>query len=106
MTRRVMLFAALALSSCRKAPEEPLKKYTISGEILKLDEKGRVAVIRHQDILDASGQLWMKGMTMEFPVKDPADFARLKVGGQINATLYQRPSDFEYWLAEVQPAKP
>jgi Cu/Ag efflux protein CusF len=38
---------------------------------------------------------------MEFPVKDNADFAKLKEGMRIKAALFQRPADFEYWIAEV-----
>lgn len=102
MTRRILPFTTLLfLEACRNPPPLAPNRYQLTGVIMRLDEKSPVVVIRHEDILDASGKVWMNGMTMEFPVRDPAAFAQLKVGTRIKATLFQRPSDFEYWVAEI-----
>jgi Cu/Ag efflux protein CusF len=42
----------------------------------------------------------MEAMTMEFPVKDPEQYAKLAVGDRVNATLYV--NDLEYYLAKVE----
>jgi hypothetical protein len=46
----------------------------------------------------------MEGMTMEFPVKDQREFAMLHPGLPITAKVYSRPSDYEYWIADIKPA--
>jgi len=47
---------------------------------------------------------------MEFPVKDPAEFARLHTGQRIKATVHQNDADLSYWIAGITelppPAKP
>jgi len=69
------------------------------GEVVRLDANLKVALIKHEDIPG-----WMKAMTMEFPVKDQAEFNKLKVGDQITATVFVR--DLDYWIGEIQPATP
>ena len=71
------------------------------GEVIRLDANLKVALIKHEDIAG-----WMKAMTMEFPVKDQAEFNKLKVGDRITATVFVR--DLDYWIGEIQPvaAKP
>lgn len=44
----------------------------------------------------------MAAMTMEFPIKEKADLEKCKPRVRIKATLFQRPYDLEYWVAEVQ----
>jgi Cu/Ag efflux protein CusF len=44
----------------------------------------------------------MAAMTMEFPVRETADIAKMKTGLRIKAALFQRPKDFDYWIADVQ----
>jgi Cu/Ag efflux protein CusF len=46
----------------------------------------------------------MEAMTMEFPVKDPADFAKLRRGLRIHASVFVQESDLAYWIANIQPA--
>jgi Cu/Ag efflux protein CusF len=48
----------------------------------------------------------MDAMTMEFPVKDPKIFERLKVGAHIRARVNQSDSSYDYWIDEVVLAKP
>ena len=76
---------------------EPLRRYELKGQILRLDAQTKIATIKHEAIGD-----WMGAMTMDFPVKDPADLAKLKEGAPVNATLFVH--GFEIWVGEVQDA--
>ena len=74
---------------------EPLKKYELRGEVSRLDTENKIATIKHQPIGD-----WMGAMTMDFPVKDPADFAKLSAGKPVEATVFVQ--GLNYWVAEVK----
>jgi Cu/Ag efflux protein CusF len=41
----------------------------------------------------------MEAMTMEFPVKDQAEFDKLRAGETINATVFVQGNS--YWVADV-----
>jgi protein SCO1/2 len=75
----------------------PAKEYAMHGEIMKLDPDGHVATVRHDAIPG-----FMSAMTMGYPVKDPAEFSKLKVGDPINATVYVTEEDM--WLGNIQKA--
>ena len=102
MTRRAILFTAALLAGCAKRKEpsfdygEAKKHYPIKGQILRLKPDLRVAVIKHEKI-----EGWMEAMTMEFPVPSPEEFAKLKVGMTITATV--EVNDLYYWLVAIQP---
>jgi Cu/Ag efflux protein CusF len=103
-----LLIAGLLLAGCSNAPVtsepapaaklEEVKKYAIHGEVQKLEAKDKIATIKHQAIGD-----WMGPMTMEFPVKDPADFAKLKEGQTVDATVFVQ-GGVTYWVGEVKDA--
>lgn len=80
----------------------PTDRYELTGEVVRWDSASRLALVRHEDIKNAEGKVWMAAMTMEFPVREPADIAKMKTGLRIKAALFQRPKDFDYWIAEVQ----
>jgi len=44
---------------------------------------------------------WMEAMTMEYPVKDPQEFSKLKVGANIQAKITVQGTD--YWISSVNP---
>ncbi|MEP7355385.1 MAG: copper-binding protein, partial [Acidobacteriota bacterium] len=93
-----VVLVSLLFSSCSQTPstppsqpsagvlpsstEEPLRHYSLHGQIQHLDAVGKIATIKHEAIGD-----WMGAMTMEFPVKDPGEFAKLKEGAPIDATV-------------------
>ena len=79
--------------------EEPLKKYELTGEVSRLDSENKIATIKHQAIGD-----WMGAMTMDFPVKDAADFAKLAPGKPVSATVFVQ--GLNYWVGEVKDAAP
>ncbi len=92
----------LLIIACRpqesKTPEPnaetEVKTYGLRGEVIEVIPEDRLAVIRHEDIPG-----WMKAMTMDFPVKDPADFEKLKPGVRIEAKVYVKGLDF--WLGDI-----
>ena len=98
-----MLFLLLAMAACTKTTRAagPVDRYELEGTVVRVDSKANTATIKHGDVKNRQGKVWMAAMTMEFPVKAKADFEKLKEGIRIKAALFQRPSDFEYWIAEV-----
>jgi Cu/Ag efflux protein CusF len=42
----------------------------------------------------------MEAMTMEFPVRDQAEFAKLAPGKRIRATVHVQ--ELDYWISEIQ----
>ena len=66
------------------------------GEVLSLDPAAQLATVKHDKI-----EGWMEAMTMEYPVKDPQEFGKLKVGANIQAKITVRGTD--YWISSVNP---
>ena len=112
--RSILLCAVLlTLAACASQPvaesgpepksikEEPLRRYELKGQIQRIDAQGKVpiATIKHEAIGD-----WMGAMTMDFPVKDPADLAKLKEGAPVTATVFVQ--GFDYWVGEVKDGAP
>jgi len=82
----------LLLAACQK--DEPVRRYPLHGEVLRLDAQGKIAAIKHEKIGD-----WMEAMTMEFPVREASEFDKLRSGETINATVYVQGD--HYWVAEI-----
>jgi Cu/Ag efflux protein CusF len=81
MTRRsTLLLLPLLFAGC--APQEESKRYPMQGEVKALDPKAKSATIDAGKIGD-----WMEAMSMEYPVKPDSEFAKLKVGDKIQATV-------------------
>jgi Cu/Ag efflux protein CusF len=90
-----------ALGACSRSQppaaeqsREPVKQYELRGEIKGLDNGGKIAKIQHGQIGD-----WMPPMTMDFPVKDPAEFAKLQTGEKVRATVFVQ--GLQYWLSGI-----
>jgi Cu/Ag efflux protein CusF len=90
-----------ASQETKTVQEEPLRRYELKGQVQRLDTQGKVpiATIKHEPIGD-----WMGAMTMDFPVKDPADLAKLKEGAPVHATVFVR--GLESWVGEVKDDAP
>jgi Cu/Ag efflux protein CusF len=96
----IALFAILA--GCQQtttavkeeAKDEPVKQYALHGQVLRLDPQGKIAAIKHEAIGD-----WMGAMTMEFPVKEQAEFDKLRADEKINATVFVQGNS--YWVGDV-----
>jgi Cu/Ag efflux protein CusF len=91
------------VSACSRGPtrsaeesQEPLKKYPMRGSVIRVDQVGHLATIKSQKI-----EGWMEAMTMDYPVKDPADLAKLRAGDAIQATVFVQ--GLNYWVGDVRP---
>lgn len=73
------------------------KEYQVTGEVLKLDPAAQTANLKAGKI-----EGWMDAMTMDFPIKDKQEFAKLKVGEKIQAKVLVQGTDF--WLAGIAEA--
>ena len=78
---------------------EPIKQYKLKGEVVRLVPENRLAAIQHEEIKG-----WMEAMTMEFPVRDGAEFAKLNAGLTIEATVNVQ--DIDYWLTDIRVVSP
>lgn len=98
MTRRICLaFAALAMMACGGAKDDA-KRYPMHGQIKALDPAAKSATIAAGKIGD-----WMEPMTMDYVVKPDADFAKLHVGDDINATVVVKDPTFYVTDVKVIP---
>ena len=94
--RRSWLFGFALLAACaKKAPE---KRYTLTGDVLSLTPETQTANIKGDKI-----EGWMEAMTMEYPVKDKAEFAKLAVGQRITATVFVGESAYHIGEIKVTP---
>jgi Cu/Ag efflux protein CusF len=94
------LLGTLGCFACRKA-QLAEKDYALRGTVVSLDTQTKTATIKHEKIGD-----WMEAMTMEFPVRDPAEFTKLRAGQKITATVHTRPDTFEYWISDIHQEAP
>jgi Cu/Ag efflux protein CusF len=95
------LICALVLAGCqRNPPPQPVKEYQMQGEVVSVDPAAQTATVK-------SGKIegWMEAMTMEYPVKDKAEFSKLRAGEKIQAKLLVQGTD--YWISAVneEPVK-
>ncbi|HEY1217969.1 MAG: copper-binding protein [Bryobacteraceae bacterium] len=93
MTRRILLAAlAVALGAC--ASTGPVKRYPMEGDVQALQASMKTATIAAGKIGD-----WMEAMTMDYPVKPDSEFAKLKVGDHIKATVVVE--DVKYYVTAI-----
>ncbi len=86
-------------AACQSTPAPAAeKRHALRGEVIRLDEKEKVAVIKHEEIKD-----FMDAMTMGFPVPDAAEWAKLQPGMKITATVVERKDD--YFLTAIAEDK-
>jgi protein SCO1/2 len=78
-----------------KTSPAPVERYQLHGEVVRLDPEAHAAVTKHQKI-----EGWMAAMTMEFPVKDEAEYKELHPGDQITATVFVQ--DLDFWIGEIR----
>jgi len=96
-----LLSALIFLIGCGEtpAPEAAIERYTLHGTIVQLNQQNMAATIEHDEIVG-----WMGAMTMEFPVKDQAEWEKLQVGDRITGTVFV--SSDGYHLGEIKMAEP
>jgi len=92
--RRAILAAPAFLAACAKpAPQE--KRYKLTGDVLALNADTGMATVKGDKI-----EGWMEAMTMDYPVKDKSELAKLHAGDRITATVFV--SDTGYRIGEIQ----
>ena len=90
----------LLLAACTKpAPPEPVEEHAMHGVVLKLDSEAHTITVKHDEIKG-----FMGAMTMEYSIHDKEQFARIKPGGWIDATVVSKGREFS--LENIKPAKP
>jgi Cu/Ag efflux protein CusF len=99
----ILPFMSLLLASgcAKKADNSPPARYQMRGQVLRLDPSLHIAVIKHEKI-----EGWMEAMTMEYPIRDPQEFQKLRADENIQATVFVKGDD--YWVGEIReaPASP
>lgn len=97
MKRLLFVAFLFTLAGCKpKVEEKPAEKYSLHGQVMRLEDQGHLVAIRHEEIKG-----WMGAMTMEFPVRESRDWSSLHEKDCIDAAVYVR-EKIEYWLAEVK----
>jgi len=81
--------------TAEEAQPATVEKYAIKGRIVSLHEAEKTAVIEHEEIVG-----WMSAMTMGFPIRDDADWRKLKVGSQIEGAVFA--SDDGFYVGEIK----
>lgn len=100
MKALICVVFVLLLAGCQRNPAaQPAKEYQMQGEVVSLDPTAHLATVKAGKI-----EGWMDAMTMEYPVKDPQEFGKLKVGANIQAKITVQGTD--YWISSVNPDPP
>ncbi len=96
--------ALVLLTACSHKPavtSGPEKQYALSGEIVSLNAKAQTASINAAAIPG-----YMEAMTMDYPIKSPAEFKTLHAGDKITATLNVTASGDDYNVSNIQKQNP
>ena len=96
MKALICVIFTLILGGCqRSSTTQPPKEYQMQGEVVGLDPATHLATVKAGKIKG-----WMDAMTMEYPVKDPQEFGKLKMGDNIRAKVTVQGTD--YWISSVK----
>ena len=76
-------------------PTAPIERYKLEGVVVSINPQEHTAKIDGQKI-----EGWMDAMTMDYPVKDPAELTKLHPGDHVAATVFVQGLD--YWIGEIQ----
>jgi len=75
-----------------------IKRYPMHGKIVSVSASEKSARIDAGPIGD-----WMGAMTMNYPIKDDTELAKVSAGQTIDATVFVNGDDF--WVGEIKPGK-
>ena len=76
-------------------PTAPIERYKLEGVVVSINPQEHTAKIDGQKI-----EGWMDAMTMDYPVKDAAELAKLHPKDRVAATIFVQGLD--YWIGEIQ----
>ena len=82
-------------ASSSAAPSAAMKRYSMHGKVISVNASDKSARI---DAGEISG--WMSAMTMDYPVREAADLAKLTADKIIDATVFVDGDNF--WIGEVK----
>ena len=74
-----------------------IKRYSMHGKVVSVNPADKSAKI---DAAEVPG--WMSAMTMDYPVKDTAELAKLAADKNIEATIFVDGDNF--WIGEIKDA--
>lgn len=98
--KTLLIALLLSLAACTQTPRQdaknnqPIKTYRLTGEIVGMDNATQVVTVKHTAIVG-----FMEAMTMGFPVKEKAEFEKLKPGQKVTAEVNAQGDDF--WLSKI-----
>lgn len=72
-----------------------VQRYQLRGKVIRLEPENKAALIEHEEIVG-----WMDAMSMRFPVRDDAEWAKLSEGGTIDATVFV--NDDGFYIGEIE----
>lgn|ERR1035438_1208518 len=93
-----LLFSVLLVACARSdngKSSAPLQRFSIHGEVMRLEPNDKLATIRHEKIVG-----YMEAMTMTFPVKDAQEFGGLQPGNCIDGTVFVQGDNL--WVGEIK----
>ena len=69
-------------SGCSNQPEQATRRLPVKGEVVYLYRDAQRVVIRHEAVPG-----WSPAALTEIPVRDEAEYRKLKVGQRVTATI-------------------
>ena len=102
----VMLAGVFMLAGCSSKQETAatattqtaaVKRYPLHGKVLSVNTSDKTAKIDAEEVPG-----WMSKMTMDYPVKEAAELAKMTPDKDIEATVFVEGDNF--WLGEVKEA--
>jgi Cu/Ag efflux protein CusF len=94
MKTLIALLVTLMLCGCSKQPV-PVEQHAMRGEVMRLDPQNQLATVKHEAIKD-----FMGAMTMDYKVREKAEFEKLHVGDKIDSVVFVQGDDF--WVGKIQ----
>ena len=91
----IVAIGALTLIACGGSPV-----YSTKGTVLSVSDDKKTFVLRHEDFKDASGKIYMQGMTMEFHVKNPEMLKDITRNDLVKAELTV--SNEDEWISKLE----
>jgi uncharacterized lipoprotein YajG len=103
--RKIAVLFILMLAGCSSKQETAapttqtasVKRYTLHGKVLSVNTADKTAKIDAEEVPG-----WMSKMTMDYPVKESAELAKMAPDKNIEATVFVDGDNF--WLGEVKDA--
>src|SRR5882724_6108933 len=90
----IVAIGALTLIACGGSPV-----YSTKGTVMGVSDDKKTFVLRHEDFKDASGKIYMQGMTMEFHVKNPELLKNITRNDLVDVELTVTNED--EWISKV-----